>query len=65
MSKTAKVTLGLVLTGAMFSTASFKMMLLTTGWHYMLQSVAKGVDVYDEMLHYPWLLQLTKSAASD
>lgn len=28
----------------------------------MLQNVAKGVEVYDETLHYPWLLRLTKSA---
>jgi len=39
----------------------FKVMLITTCWHYALQNVAKGVDVYDEMIHYPWLLRLTKS----
>jgi len=28
---------------------------------FCVQNMAKGVDVYDEMLHYPWLLRLTKS----
>lgn len=32
-------------------------------WNLHLQNVAKGVDVYDEMLHYPWLLHLTKSVS--
>lgn len=29
-------------------------------WNLHLQNVAKGLDVYDETLHYPWLLHLTK-----
>ena len=36
-------------------------MVLTCRFVCVLQNAAKGLDVYDETLHYPWLLRLIKS----
>ena len=44
----------------LYAAAEFAVLTVVQCWS-ALQNVMKGADVYDETIHYPWLLRLTKS----